>query len=135
MAEFAHPELDLACQPWYLPLVSMGSTLDQWPGSCIFGNCEVTSLYTGILTLRLCHFEPRSCRWPKAGWESLQTNTTAATALEFHTLKVLGPIYVWLHLTLTALRNWCWYLETEILLRNSGVGTRTFFKFALCTLE
>ena len=74
----------------------MGSTLSQWPGSYIFGNCEVTSLYMGILTLRLCHFEPRSCRWPKAGWESLQTNATAATALEFHTIKVLGRIYVYM---------------------------------------
>ena len=46
-----------------------------------------------ILTLGLCHFEPRSCRWPKAGRESLQTNTTAATSLEFHTIKVPGRIY------------------------------------------
>ena len=93
MAEFAHSEPDLASQQRYLPLVSMGSPLGWWSGSCIFANCEVTSLYMGILTLRLCHFEPRSCRWPKVGWESLQTNTTAATALEFHTIKALGRIY------------------------------------------
>ena len=93
MAEIAHSELELASQPWYLPLVSMGSPMGQWPGSYIFGNCEVTSLYMGILTLGLCHFEQRSCRWPKAGRESLQTNTTAATALEFHTIKVLGRFY------------------------------------------
>jgi hypothetical protein len=93
LPEIAHSELELASQPRYLPLVSMGSPLGQWPGSYIFGNCEVTSLYMDILTLRLCHFEPRSCRWPKAGWESLQTNATAATALEFHTIKVLGRAY------------------------------------------
>ena len=36
MVEFAHSELDLASQPWYRPLVSMRSTLGQWPGSSFF---------------------------------------------------------------------------------------------------
>jgi len=93
MAEFAHSELDLASQPWYLPLVSIGSPLGQWPGSCIFGNREVTSLYMGILALELYHFEPHSYRWTNAGWESLQTITANATAFEFNLRKVLGPIY------------------------------------------
>jgi hypothetical protein len=36
MAEFAHSEQGLASQPRYLPLVSMGGPLGQWPGSYTF---------------------------------------------------------------------------------------------------
>ena len=35
MEEFAHSESYFASQPRHLPLVSIGSPLDQWPGSYI----------------------------------------------------------------------------------------------------
>ena len=60
MAEFAHSEPDLASQPRYLPLVSMGSPLDWWSGSCIFGNCEVTPLYCNIVFCNII----RHATWP-----------------------------------------------------------------------
>ena len=36
MAEFAFSELDLASQPRYLTLVSIGAPLGRWSGSYIF---------------------------------------------------------------------------------------------------
>ena len=44
MTELARSELDLVSQPRYLPLVSIGGLLGQWPGSweLHFLHCEVT---------------------------------------------------------------------------------------------